>query len=132
MGQRGRAPAPLSLKVLHGETRPSRLKTAPAPQVPPERPPMSKDAVVIWDRIMGIVATTQHIGALHAETFRQYCEVAATLNAMQPKGSKEWRELVSLHLQLANRLCLTPATSGGLVTKAPPERKLARYVTKTG
>jgi hypothetical protein len=132
MGQRGAPPAPQAIRILKGEEHLRRLAKAPAPQVPPDRPPMAKEAAVIWDRIMAIVETTQHIGALHAETFRQYCEVAATLNAMQPKGSKEWRELVTLHLQLANRLCLTPATSGGLVTKAPPERKLAKYVTKAG
>ena len=129
MGQRGFPPTPASLKVLKGETRPSRIKTAPQPQDPPAKPELSKDAEVIWDRILG---ACQHIGTIHAETFRQYCEVAATMNAMQPKGSKEWRELGTFHLQLANRLCLTPATSGGLVSKAPPERKLSRYVTKAG
>lgn len=125
MGQRGPKPAPIALKVLKGETRPSRIATSPGPQEPPEKPPLSRDAEVIWDRTL---ACTDHIGQLHLEVFRQFCETAATLNAMQPKGSKEWRELVLVNLRLARELCLTPGTSAHVAKPKPPERKLDRYI----
>jgi hypothetical protein len=127
VGQRGFAPAPVALKVLKGETRPSRLSKAPQPQDPPIKPDLSPDASAVWDRILEATVLTSHIGPSHAEAFRQFCETAATLNAMQPKGSKEWRELVLVNLRLARELCLTPATGAGLVRAKPEARKLDKY-----
>lgn len=129
MGQRGFAPAPVALKILKGETRPSRLKSSPGPQDPPAKPDLSPDASAVWDRVMAATADTAHIGRAHADAFRQFCETTATLNAMQPKGSKEWRELVLISLRLARELCLTPATSGNLSKSTTPERKLDKYLT---
>ncbi len=128
MGQRGKAPAPVALKVLKGETRPSRLNIAPKPVDPPTRPDDLDPAVAaVWDRVLEATAHTAHIGQSHAETFRHYCEVTVTVNAMQPKGSKEWRELVNVHRQLARELCLTPATGGHLAGKVTSDRKLDRF-----
>ena len=124
MGQRGRPPEPVALKLLKGETRPSQLAKAPDPLDPPTRPDLSPAATEVWDQVL---AVTDHIGQRHVEVFRQFCETAATLNAMQPKGSKEWRELVLVNLRLARELCLTPAT-GAHLTKPKPERKLDKYV----
>jgi hypothetical protein len=130
MGQRGKAPEPIALRVLHGETRPSRLASAPGPQDPPAKPVgLSKEAAVVWDRTITAIALTAHIGPGHVEPFRQFCETAAALNAMNPKGSKEWRELVLVNLRLARELCLTPATGAHLVRAKPPERKLDRYTS---
>ena len=47
---------------------------------------------------------------------------------MQPKGSKEWRELVLVHLRLARELCLTPATSTNLRAAKPTEDRLAEFI----
>jgi hypothetical protein len=125
MGQRGRAPAPISLKILRGETRPSRLGTAPGPTAPPAKPAdLDAGASKVWDRIL---AVTDHIGERYVETFRQFCETTATMNAMRPKGSKEWRELANVHRQLARELCLTPATGAALTRPRAPERKLDKY-----
>lgn len=133
MGQRGFAPAPVALKVLKGETRPSRLAGAPQPQDPPDLPPdLSPEAAAVWVRVLENIAVSSHIGPGHAETFRQYCEVTAAANAMQPKGSKEWRELVNIHRQLARELCLTPATGAGLQGVNAPKSKLDKYVPRAG
>lgn len=129
MGQRGPQPAPVALQLLKGETRPSRLAKAPQPQDAPTKPDdLDAAAARVWDRVLEATALTRHIGPGHAETFRQYCETTATMNAMRPKGSKEWRELASLHHQLARGLCLTPATGAGLKGTAAPGRKLDKYI----
>ena len=126
MGQRGPAPAPVALKLLRGETRPSQLKGSPGPQDPPNKPDdMDAASGRVWDRVL---AVTDHIGERYVETFRQYCETTATMNAMRPKGSKEWRELANVHRQLARELCLTPATGAALAKPKAPERKLAKYI----
>ena len=130
MGQRGPAPAPVALRVLRGEDHKARLARAPQPQDPPERPAdLSKEAAAVWDRILDATSDTAHIGPSHANAFRLYCEVTAALNAMNPKGSKEWRELVLIHLRLARELCLTPATAGNLQARAKStEKKLTKYI----
>lgn len=128
MGQRGKAPAPRALQLLKGETRPSRLKTAPGPQVAPDRPDdLTADAAAVWDRVMAAIADSAHIGPRHAETFAQFCEAVAAARAMKPKGTKEWRELVNVSTKLARELCLTPATGANLGSKAPV-RKLDKYL----
>jgi hypothetical protein len=126
-------PQPAVLRVLKGETRPSQVGRNPKPQEPPVRPDdLAPAEVAVWDRIMAATAHTRHIGQLHADAFRHYCEVTVAAQEMQPKGSKEWRELVNTHRQLARELCLTPATSGHLAGKIASERKLDRFTHKTG
>lgn len=130
MGQRGPAPAPIALKVLKGETRPSQLKNAPGAVDPPTKPTdLEPAAAKVWDRILGV---TDHIGERYVETFRQFCETTATMNAMRPKGSKEWRELANLHRQLARELCLTPATGASLSKPTPAANPLDKYIGRSG
>lgn len=126
MGQRGPAPEPRALKLIKGETRPSQLGKAPDPQDPPRKPDLSTEAGEVWDRLL---AVTDHIGERYAETFRQFCETTAAINGMKPKGTKEWRELVNIHRQLARELCLTPATGASLTKPKPAETKLGKYLT---
>jgi hypothetical protein len=128
MGQRGPAPEPARLRMLKGEHRPSQLTGAPQPQAAPAKPILTKAASDVWDRVLTATADTAHIGPGHAETFRQYCETVAALNAMRPKGSKEWRELVLINLRLARELCLTPATGTNLGRAKAPARKLDKYI----
>ena len=126
MGQRGPAPEPVTLKLLKGETRPSQLGKAPDPVAPPAKPDdLDAAAGRVWDRILG---TVDHIGERYADTFRHYCETTATMAAMRPKGSKEWRELANIHRQLARELCLTPATGAALAKPKTIERKLDKYL----
>lgn len=131
MGQRGFAPAPTSLKVLRGETRPSRLGSSPDPTDPPVKPDdLTIGGAAVWDRIL---AVTDHIGDRYADTFRLYCETTAAINAMTSVGlgpqTKEWRELANVHRQLARELCLTPATGAALAKPKAPERKLDKYIS---
>lgn len=130
MGQRGKAPEPLPLRVLKGETRPSRLGSAPKPQDPPEKPAsLSPDAAKVWDRILRDTAHQGHIGASHADTLRAYCEITARLFRSVDPMSKEWRELANSHRQLARELCLTPATGASLPGKEQnAQRKLDKYL----
>lgn len=132
MGQRGPAPEPLELKVLRGRSAPSRVANSPGVQEPPQKPPLTPAAEAIWDRILEATANTSHIGPGHADVFRQFCETTAAEQAMQPKGSKEWQNLVLVSLRLARELCLTPATSAGLVQAKAPTNKLDKYLTKSG
>ncbi len=126
MGQRGPAPAPVALRVLRGEDHKDRLARAPQPQDAPAKPAdLSPAATEVWTRILGC---TQHIGQAHAEALRQYSELTATINAMPLKGSKEYRELVLVHLRLARELCLTPATGGNLTARKPAEDPRAKFL----
>ena len=129
MGQRGPAPAPAALKILRGDPNKARIERAPQPMPPPTRPEgMTAEAVIVWDRILEAISLTSHIGQPHAEALRQYAELTVTINAMHPKGSKEWRELVLVHLRLARELCLTQATSTNLIRRQPTQRKLDRFL----
>jgi len=120
----------VNLRVLKGETRPSRIGHAPKPQDPPTMPPdLAPDAAVVWDRVLAATAHTEHIGASHADTFRTYCEVTARLQKSVDPMSKEWRDLANLHRQLARELCLTPATGANLPGRnQAPKDKLAKYL----
>ena len=129
MGQRGPAPAPVALKVLRGEDHKARLATAPQQTDPPAKPEgMTPAASKMWDEVLAATRSSSHIGHAHAGALRQYCEVTSTLNAMQPKGSREWCNLVLVSLRLARELCLTPATGGHLSSKPTAERKLDRFI----
>ena len=129
MGQRGPAPEPRPLRILKGETRPSRLAHAPDPVAPPAKPALSEAASEVWDRIL---AVTDHIGAAHVDTFRSYCEVTARLFAFVDPMSREWRDLADKHRQLARELCLTPATGAHLARPKAAINPLDKYLAKPG
>ena len=76
MGRRGPAPLPTAVKILHGETRPSRLNPdEPRPPVnAPELPgDLSPAAVVVWERVLRDQAPGVILAA-HADVLRLYCE----------------------------------------------------------
>ena len=79
MGRRGPAPLPTRVKLLHGETRPSRLNRN-EPHPPADVPVMPDDlleaAKPIWERVLAAQAPGVILAA-HAEVFRIYCESAA-------------------------------------------------------
>ena len=77
MGRRGPAPTPTPLRVLRGETRPSRLKPeAPAPVTGlPEAPDdLSPAARTVWQRVMRAYGATGVITEADADGLRAYCE----------------------------------------------------------
>lgn len=76
MGKRGPAPHPTRLRVLRGETKPSRVNTAePQPRAAlPEPPPNADDLVLLeWHRV---VAELDHMGLAFAadqDAIYAYC-----------------------------------------------------------
>jgi P27 family predicted phage terminase small subunit len=80
MGRRGPAPTPTKVKMLRGETRPSRLnlrEPTPAPDVPRMPADMDPDAKVVWRRVMRDMRHTGVIRAADADVLRCYCEAVS-------------------------------------------------------
>jgi P27 family predicted phage terminase small subunit len=80
MGARGPAPAPTKVKLLHGETRPSRVNYREP--LPPEHLPsmptdMSTEAKVVWRRVLRNMGMTGVIRAVDLDVLRCYCEAVA-------------------------------------------------------
>jgi P27 family predicted phage terminase small subunit len=144
MGARGPRPIPVKLKVLRGETRPSRLNRAePRPQ--PHRPKMPADltqaAASVWRKVMREMGATGVITAADAEVLRAYCEACARyqfaarmLEQSGPLVRGQKGELVknplhqivrdnaALLRSLARELGLTPATRAGMSGHQAEER----------
>jgi P27 family predicted phage terminase small subunit len=77
MGRRGPAPTPTRLKLLRGETRPSRLNRAePRPRGDRLRVPSDLDpaAKAVWRRVVGAVGATGVLTTADADGLRIYCE----------------------------------------------------------
>lgn len=84
MGRRGPAPKPTNLRVLRGETRPSRINAAePVPRLlPPEKPAWLSDmAGEEWDRIVPDLAAMGTVKAVDASGLAAYCEAVARLRS---------------------------------------------------
>ena len=76
MGKRGPAPKPTALRILGGETRPSRINHAePKPSGMPRMPvDMPVDAKKVWRRIVRDYGPTGVLTAADADVLRAYCE----------------------------------------------------------
>lgn len=137
MGKRGPAPAPTAVKLLRGETRPSRVNYGePKPGTRPPRVPasLSPEARKVWRDTMAAMGPTHVITAADAVTLRLYCEAvvryaeAMRLYAMAGPVIKSGgsvaknplhqivRENSDLTLRLARELGLTPSARSGLTT----------------
>ena len=136
MGQRGPAPTPSRLKLLKGETRPSRVNyEEPLPRRADFSPPqdLSPQARAIWEEAIEAVAHTGMLTAADLPMLRLYCETAIRYKqAAQmydetgPLTRGQNGEIVKtplhqivrdnavLYLQLASKLGLTPAARSGL------------------
>ena len=80
MGARGPRPTPTALKVLRGETRPSRLDRAePKPRAEPlpTPPDLGPAATEVWRRVVRGMGPTGVITGVDAESLRIYCESVA-------------------------------------------------------
>lgn len=152
MGRRGPAPLPTRVKLLRGETRPSRLnRNEPVPPANVPRMPDDLDpaAQAVWNRVL----TDQAPGvilAAHADTLRMYAEAvvryedySARLRRSGPllRGARG-QELVRNPLvamvrdaadqvrNLARELGLTPSSLSG-VHAAPVPRDSAMLALLT-
>ncbi|MGD0020119.1 MAG: phage terminase small subunit P27 family [Candidatus Limnocylindrales bacterium] len=80
MGRRGPAPTPTKVKMLRGETRPSRLnlrEPMPSPDVPKMPADMDDAAKVVWRRVLREMHHTGVIRAADADVLRCYCEAVS-------------------------------------------------------
>src|SRR6266545_3922985 len=136
MGRRGPAPTPTALRLLRGETRPSRINQAtPQPRAGLPRLPadMSGGAKAVWRRVLREYGGTGVLTGADADALSVYCdavaryEVAArTLEASGPLVRGQRGELVKNPLHqivrdnadlvrlYARELGLTPAARTGL------------------
>jgi phage terminase small subunit len=146
MGARGYPPAPTRLKMLRGETRPSRIGTNPA-QARPLRPKMPPDLSPEAKRHWRHALRTQAPGiilAAHAPTLRLYCETLARWDRAQREleastlliqagghGARAGevvknplvlivRDAADQARVLARELLLTPASIGPFAGRRPP------------
>jgi P27 family predicted phage terminase small subunit len=80
LGRRGPAPAPTKVKILRGETRPSRvnyrepLPSSNSPKMPPD---MDAEAKVVWRRV---ISSMGHLGVIRvpdSDILRCYCEAVS-------------------------------------------------------
>ncbi|HEY8636960.1 MAG TPA: phage terminase small subunit P27 family [Candidatus Limnocylindrales bacterium] len=80
MGRRGPAPTPTKVKMLRGETRPSRLnlhEPMPSPDVPKMPADMDAAAKLVWRRVLRDMRHTGVIRAADTDVLRAYCESVA-------------------------------------------------------
>jgi P27 family predicted phage terminase small subunit len=144
MGARGPVRTPVKLKVLRGETRPSRLNRAePRPRADrPNRPAdLGAAAAVVWRKVMAQMGATGVITGADAEVFRAFCDAAARyqfaarmLEQSGPLVRGQKGELVKNPLHqivrdnavllrsFARELGLTPAARAGMTGPAREER----------
>lgn len=80
MGSRGPAPAPTKVKLLRGETRPSRVnyrEPLPSSKLPTMPADMDPAAKVVWRRVIRTMGKTGVIRESDLDTVRCYCEAVA-------------------------------------------------------
>lgn len=136
MGQRGPAPQPTKLKIIRGETRPSRVNySEPIParlglSAPEDLP---EEARKIWDAVIEAVGHTGVLTAADADTLRLYAEAVARYRTAETMLTKTGplikgrngelvknplhqivRDNATLMRTLARELGLTPAARTGL------------------
>lgn len=153
MGQRGPSPKPTALRVLHGETRPSKINAdEPQPaQMDPVAPDyLTDDGLKIWDatvyqlRAMGLLAAAdQDALAVYCQSVVSYSEAARNVNQrglLVKTADRGWvknpavqmmREFGAQVRSMAGEFGLTPAARVGLSTDtrrtdaSGPERLLS-------
>lgn len=80
MGTRGPIPKPTRLKILAGETRPSRVNYAePIPGGGPLTPPedLREEARIVWERVVDALGPTGVLTGADRDILRLYCEAWA-------------------------------------------------------
>ena len=154
MGRRGPPPTPTPLRVLRGETRPSRLKPgspAPADGWPEQPDDLSPGALTVWQRVHRAYGATGVITAADADGLRAYCEAVVryrqAATALEQSGPlvrdahrsglvknplhQIVRDNADLMRAWARELGLTPAARVGLrADSAAPASPLADFLAR--
>lgn len=154
MARPGPAPKPTRLRVLEGETRPSRLNHAqPVPPegdvVAPEH--LGPDALAVWVATMGQIAAMRLVTPADTEALASYCEAVvqrrrawAVLQASAPliRGQRGnlvrnpamqvWRDAATVQAKMAAEFGLTPAARAawrGAPTTEDDDRRLGALLS---
>ena len=137
MGRRGPTPTPTALKILRGETRPSRInrdEPRPVGELVPIPDDLPAEAQAVWRRVLREFGHTGVIRGADGDVMRIYCETVARyekasrlLDQSGPliKGARGGvlvknplhqvvRDNAVLVRSLAGELGLTPAARVGL------------------
>ena len=80
LGRRGPAPTPTKVKILRGETRPSRVnyrEPLPSANTPTMPTDMDPEAKAVWRAVMGSMGKTGVIRQPDAHILRCYCEAVS-------------------------------------------------------
>jgi len=157
MGRRGPAPTPTKIKLLLGETRPSRLnhlEPIPSRDVPKMPLSMGTESRKVWRRLVRDYAQSGVLTSVDADSLRIYCEcvvryehAASMLEKTGPLTRGQKGELVKNPLHqvvrddadliraFARELGFTPSARSSLTAMKEPEEgdALDRWMAgKTG
>jgi P27 family predicted phage terminase small subunit len=155
MGRRGPAPAPAKLKLLRGETRPSRVnyrEPRPLPGLPERPADLIAGAEIVWQRSVAALAAMGVLSGADRDLLRVYAETvvryeqAATLYATTGPlivGARRGelvknplaamvRDLGSQVQHLGRELGLSPAGRASLhaAESAAPGARLAAFLAE--
>ncbi len=141
MGRRGPRPAPTALKLLRGETRPSRVNyraPKPLPTVPEKPVDLDAGAAPTWDLVVAGLGPTGVLSPIDglvlrilAEAAARYQASSAALAASGPliRGARAG-ELIK-NLLLARELGATPSARAGLrAPVAEPGARLTAFLAE--
>ena len=148
MGARGPKPAPTVLKLLRGETRPSRVNHAEPTLPPPSTlspPPTLKGAGLReWLRLVGSLSTAGVLTDGDMSLFEDFCRALSDLRRCEAKAARLGLEraiatgvqgtaikLRAQVTQLRAHLGLTPSSRSGIRgTVKPPVSKLDSLLSR--
>lgn len=85
-GRKGPPPKPTALKILHGETRPSRINSAePQPGQSLVEPPedITEEALVIWNELADDLIRTGVLKPWDSRAYADYCEAVVSSREAQ-------------------------------------------------
>lgn len=131
MAKPGPRPKPTALRVLEGETRPSRLNTAqPQPGVGDPAPPehLDADALAVWHATLEQLRGMQLATPADADSLAAYCEAVVQRrrcyqlvqqtgpvvrgdrgNLVRNPAAQAWRDAAAMAHRLACEFGLTPS-----------------------
>jgi P27 family predicted phage terminase small subunit len=154
MGKRGPAPTPTRLRLLNGESRPSRInRKEPIPRdLPPEPPDWISDEVrAVWDRTLAELTAMGLAHSADRDCLVIYCQAVVTYQeaaeivakaglllkgrdggAVRNPAAAIMRDNAQLIRQFAQEFGLTPSARTGLEVEKgeePGARSAARYLS---
>lgn len=138
MGARGPRAAPTILKLMRGESRPSRVNRD-EPELPPPTSPeppkeLTGEGVVEWRRLIGMLTQTGVLTDADLGAFEDYCLALTELRRYERQAAEVGAELaiakgyagltVKLRAQVAqlrSHLGLTPSSRSGVKAAKKPQ-----------